>query len=471
MNWPIRMVRLSSDPFASGLWCGPDGLMLSGQPLLKKTLSGFEPRTQPELQALFDRTYGEPSLLNAEDYLPGLTSVARSLDRGDLPLAMIGSLLLKLPEPPEDHEPLEPRGSNTEFKLAYSDTELRNELGEWTNGSTNAPRRTLFSDPAKEAPSDSANPEVEIGGAEEAGVAARTLAGRSARLAPFLGRLGGAAVGSLIPTYINNIHEGQLSGFPGLNYRSDEGAVTLERLGANGNIETLYHGLPDKDDFYYDREGHIVGQRIGTSVVFDPDFLADLANKPPTSPRSKPPTSARTDTPLSPATSDTTENDEPRLCPPPTPENINRRSERALAYQRQITGLPDGWDVLYHDVRFDGCVNPVVDFQEAKGPMPSFIVTATEDKIKKFYIYDGVMKQAARQSIAAESHHVDWYFADKALADFFEAEFKGKFPNITVHHVDALIKILNYIASLINEPLWGWNGQACRPALWGMANS
>jgi hypothetical protein len=55
----------------------------------------------PELQAALDDAYGATPQLDARNYLPGLNGIARSLDKGDLALAMIGSVLLKLPDIPE----------------------------------------------------------------------------------------------------------------------------------------------------------------------------------------------------------------------------------------------------------------------------------------------------------------------------------------------------------------------------------
>src|SRR5579859_1996204 len=98
MGWPVRVVRLALNPHEDGLWCTARGLSLAGCPLVAKTENGFEPKPLSELQATLDDVYGPNARLQARDYLGGLNSVAKSLNKGDLPLAMIGSVLLNLPE-------------------------------------------------------------------------------------------------------------------------------------------------------------------------------------------------------------------------------------------------------------------------------------------------------------------------------------------------------------------------------------
>jgi hypothetical protein len=60
--------------------------------------------------------------------------------------------------------------------------------------------------------------------------------------------------------------------------------------------------------------------------------------------------------------------DQPQLCPDPTAESVAGRSERSLAYQQQITGLPRGLEVKLNGVRFDGFREEDGTMLEAKGP-------------------------------------------------------------------------------------------------------
>jgi hypothetical protein len=66
MDWPVRVIRLASDPQENGLWCSPEGLSLAGRPLLQKREKGLQPRPVPELQAVLNDAYGAPSQLNAQ---------------------------------------------------------------------------------------------------------------------------------------------------------------------------------------------------------------------------------------------------------------------------------------------------------------------------------------------------------------------------------------------------------------------
>ena len=132
MAWPVRLYRLTSEPAEPGLCCRKDGLTLAGVPLLQKSDRGFEPRPQPELQSLLDAAYGPDAGADADNYLPGLRTVSNALDHGDLSLAIIASLLLKLPD--VDRDGVE-RLANAEamLKANFNPLEPRRR-GRWTTG-------------------------------------------------------------------------------------------------------------------------------------------------------------------------------------------------------------------------------------------------------------------------------------------------------------------------------------------------
>jgi hypothetical protein len=420
MDFSVRTIRLDSSPREGGLWCGPEGLTLAGHPLLEKTENGFAPAALPEIQRTFDHVFGETAPYDASIYLGGLSSVARSLNKGDLPLAMIGSVLLKLPDLPQ---------AAPKRKLAFDDTQPRNDNGRWTSGVR------------EEAKSPITIQAEATAGVEEtaARLAPRVLMllGRLARVLPGPVAL---AAGVLIPTNDSNIHSGEFPGFQGLHYRSDEGVVTISRLNAAGNIETLYRGFPDANGFYRDDKGLIIGRNVGTAVLFDNESLSDLtAKSPETATETPPPT---------PETTPDQDDDEPKVCPAPTTENTAGRSARSLAYQTQITGLPEGWDVLYHGVRYDGCDDLTKDMEEAKSRMGGYLVNLSDDELRESKYYYKTMDQARRQSEAATDRDVDWYFAEKRFSDFFEGEFV-KYPNIHVHQEDPVMKIfLDWMTAL-----------------------
>jgi hypothetical protein len=318
---------------------------------------------------------------------------------------MIGSVLLKMPDMPQ----LDAADS----KRAYVDSEARDGHGRWTgDGSANAATTS----------------ETVADQTAVADLAPETI-GLVARLAGVVAGPITLAAATLIPTNQSNIHSGEFPDFPGLHYRSDEGVVTISRLDAAGNIETLYHGVPDADGFYHDNAGYVVGQRVGTGVMFDNEALSDFAAKPATETAD-----ARLD-PVLPS------DDDEMKCPAPTPENIKGRSNRSLAYQEQVTGLRRGWDVNYLGVRFDGCDEDTGRMIEAKGLGMEWMLTWPPKNVYQSKFYLRMMRQAERQNTASAGRGDDYYFASDRMANFFGVEFrKAGYSNIRVHYVEAIVK-------------------------------
>ena len=190
MAWPVRIVRLASDPQERGLWCGPEGLLLAGRPLVEEDEAGFRPKPPRELQTMLDDVYGADAHLDAQDFLPGLNTVARSLNKGDLPLAMIGSVLLKLPDIPASQV------------SKYSDNEDRDADGRWTDGGVEVEEPSPLETAPAEAPT-LAPAEAEAVAQTERGIVAR-LAPRVLSLLGSLAEIASGplavAAGVLIPT-------------------------------------------------------------------------------------------------------------------------------------------------------------------------------------------------------------------------------------------------------------------------------
>jgi hypothetical protein len=427
MSLPIRTVRLATDPSQNGLYCGPDGVTLGGIPLLRETASGFLPHDPFNLQHLFDMAYGAGAI-DASRYARRLAHVANALNKGDLPLAMIGGLLLKLPDVSTKTGKLPKPAGEFGPKQAFDEDQPRDADGKWTTGPAGEARQTPLAVPAPEA----ANPPEES-----------PIARIGPRLIGLLGRLAVAiadaiplAIGLiLIPTNASNIHEGSFPGFPTLGYRSDEGMLTISRLDPAGQIEVLYRGAPDANDFYHDDQGNIIGRHVGTGILFDSNALTELAAKPT---NGKEP---ETGIALLPNASASQDDKEPKVCPPPTEEDTTGRSDRAIAYQTQITGLPKGYDVLFNGVRYDGCDKITKFMQEAKGLMGGYLTSLPEDRLRQEKFYRDTMDQARRQNDAAIDRGVDWYFADQKFADFFEIEFRNAgYARIDVHYREAVLK-------------------------------
>lgn len=128
----------------------------------------------------------------------------------------------------------------------------------------------------------------------------------------------------------------------------------------------------------------------------------------------------------------------------------DERSRNGLAYQSRITGLPPGLDVPLNGVRFDGCDDATGRMIEAKGLGAEWMLKWPEDKLYRSDFYTDIMKQAARQNSASADRGVDYYFASKEMADFFDLEFARKgYNNILVHHVEAVVKKIEAWLNLI----------------------
>jgi hypothetical protein len=403
------------------------------------------PRPLPELQKILDDAYGTENRQDARNYVPGLAGIALSLSKGDLPLAMIGGVMLKLPEI-----------AHATFTAKFDPSQPRDQDGRWTDGAGSEAKETPpIGFEGEQSPSL-----VDLEAEAASGSGRVSLEAIAPRVIGLLGRFAGVlsgplalAAGLLIPTNRSNIHFGDIPDFPGLTFRSDEGVVTLSRRDANGNVEDLFHGVPDTDGFYNDDKGEIIGRHVGTGVLFDNDYLADLGAKPAKTPTSGSDTGPALD--ASPALAP--EDDEPKVCPPPTPESIAGRSSRSLAYQNQITGLPIGWDVLYRGVRFDGCNNTTQFMQEAKGLMAEYLTKMSDDKLRRSKFYRDIMKQAGNQNAAAVGRGVDWYFADQKFTDFFLGEFeRAEYSNITVHHEEAITKKIEDCMALVRIHRDAW---------------
>jgi hypothetical protein len=158
----------------------------------------------------------------------------------------------------------------------------------------------------------------------------------------------------------------------------------------------LFEGHVGADGIFRDAAGNTVGRALaGGNVVVDPDALPGIAAEAETA-QSK-----------------------PKLCPAPTEENIAGRTERALRYQEQITGLPRGLDVKLNGVRFDGCREADGTMLEAKGPGYATFIAAPGVWRQWFKKLRDMKDQMQSQSEAAAGRLVEWHIAEKPVADFF----------------------------------------------------
>jgi len=109
----MRFFRLSD----GGVRCGADGLFVGSTPLLLRSPrpggDRWAVRPSDELERDLGACYGLPIDVAAKR--EGMAGVARALERGDMALAKIAALLLRLPDPPSLAKDAPERGS---FELA-----------------------------------------------------------------------------------------------------------------------------------------------------------------------------------------------------------------------------------------------------------------------------------------------------------------------------------------------------------------
>lgn len=80
--------------------CGEDGLFLGGTALIERQNDGrYAVRPQDELERLLGRAY--EAKIDVDELMPGLAAIAKALSKGDLCLARIAAVHLRLPDVPD----------------------------------------------------------------------------------------------------------------------------------------------------------------------------------------------------------------------------------------------------------------------------------------------------------------------------------------------------------------------------------
>jgi hypothetical protein len=314
-----------------------------------------------------------------------------------------------------------------------------------TEGSDNPPIKCEIRTPESSAsgsPSSVGTPEIpqldagdrliplEAGfvGGEAEWLAALTPATTSA-LRQMLLQIGGASLvlGFLfIPANRSSIVEGPIDGSPDFSYRfdGDMGILQLRQdIGSLGPV-VVDEGHIGADGLFRDAQGRVIGRYLsGSGVIIDAGALPGF--------RMLPHGATAPDAGADEAT-------QPKLCPDETPEDITRRSERALAYQEQISGLGRGLQVKLNGVSFDGCRDEDGTMLEAKGPGFADKMQGSKDWLGWFRGDEEIEDQMARQSKAAIGRRIEWHFAERPVADYFRkfAE-EERLKNIVVIHTPA----------------------------------
>jgi len=283
----------------------------------------------------------------------------------------------------------------------YNEDEPRDNRGRWTDGAaafSRTPQSTSFLAPLARATLVALNALADS--------ALATAAVTAAGVAVVFGII-------FIPTNRSKVAEGTLPERPDVSFNFDQesGVLTLYQRTESGQ-KIIFAGRPDRDGVFRDDGGNAVARQLDNSVLIDPDALPGGP-----APKGK---------------------DEPKLCPAPTTENIKGRTEPALRYQEQISGLPRGLDVKLPNpdgsapVSFDGCRESDGTMLEAKGP--NYASKLRQDSPYVWPNIEADMKaQVERQSNAAMAagRKVEWHFAEEDVADYFRPKW-SRYMNVTV---------------------------------------
>jgi hypothetical protein len=324
-----------------------------------------------------------------------------------------------------------------ELAKDYDPDQPRDDHGRWTSEGAAAVAGVAGGTALMYASAVYADGLQEIG-ARVLGAAARALpvaanavvdgvAGAALPAAAFFGTL-------FVPTPRNLVaSDGTMSDARDYSYHFDQeaGHLTIKRQLSDGTSETVFDGGYGKDAVFRDDQGNAIGRFLGDSVALDADAVRGYEARRRSDAQAPPGAIAQTDT----AT-----RSEPKLCLDVTEENIAGRKERGSAYQSQISGLPPVFDFKLPDPAggFDACWEEKDGTMgEAKGPGYAERMVGPDDWQDWYEGDEEIEDQMARQSSAAAGRQVEWYFAEKEVADFFRGyveENRVKLPNIQVFY-------------------------------------
>jgi hypothetical protein len=236
------------------------------------------------------------------------------------------------------------------------------------------------------------------------------------------------ATGVLFPDNETLESNGAVPGNPDLNYRFSEMRLTLIQNDGNGGARLLFSGMPDQDGLYRDESGAIVGRAVGNSFILDNAGVSAM-------------NAAQSDSRTSSAAATDDASDQPKLCPDPSPDVPGNKSNRSIAYQTQISGLPPGMAILYNGTFFDGCLTTDGTLLEAKGPGYDWALNDDGEWKPWYEGKQDLSDQLKRQSEAAGNRLVEWHVAEPRVAENLRAYTQTQgYSNIRVIYTPVSMK-------------------------------
>jgi hypothetical protein len=412
----FKLARPKGDGFhpylnVSGAFLG------TGTPLLERDSHGrWRPRRRATLEHVLAKGYGVP--VDLEWRMDSLATVARALNRGDRCLAAIALVHAELPALPD---------AGAAKRMAKADRV-------WTKFNPD-----VEAEPRNPQGSGDISGRWTVAGGGSA--AARSLLARLtpatlsmlARLASGLAGPVALLGGLLIPT--NNTPrtiQGVVRGDPNASYELTEGILSLWWTDASNenHLVPLASNLPDADGYYRLKDGTIVARKVGSAILLDTQaiseaaalqrLMGDEADSSGAIPPSQP-----------------GEDRSPERCEKPQPDRGGRKGPQAVAYENFIHNFINPIEPLQPNeairvfnefkakptqrdwVYFDDCHNEdqeIGKLVEAKGPGYEAAFNSSSQKFRD-KLDAKLLDQAGRQTQAAGSRGVEWYFAEQGAAD------------------------------------------------------
>jgi hypothetical protein len=233
-----------------------------------------------------------------------------------------------------------------------------------------------------------------------------------------------------VPSRNNAVVDGELPGEANLFYHWDrpEGSLRLYRRTEAGK-QIVACGRAERDGIVRDVDTKApLARVIRNSLVFDATSLADATEE----------LRARSDAKGGPREEEG--NDEPKLCPDPTPDQPHGASNRAWLYQYQISKLNNPQRPLDPGLAV-GLLNPKTDklvvfddcrerdgtMIEAKGLGYAWRLRAGAEIEKG--LEEEFLDQAEKQVDAGGSRDIEWFFAEPEVMEKAKKIFERK-PNL-----------------------------------------